>query len=264
VRSVGFELRHMGSNLGIASALNAGLRWAELQQVDFVITFDQDSEPASDMVARLLDAHRHLMAKGVRVGALGPQQVDRRSGKRAAFLAPIHLLRHKLRADQACVVEVDHLITSGCLIPTEVWQGAGSFLDELFIDYVDIEWCLRLRSRGWHLFGVGSAVLNHSIGDTVLQWCGYQVFEHSPLRHYYLMRNGVHLQKLRHITLGWKIADGFQLLKKLIFFSLTGPNRWDHFKAMVFGIRGLELKPTSTSLPDVPVKIAIEGCTVQD
>ena len=234
---LGFSTQHLGSNLGVASALNAGCKWSEQQQADFIITFDQDSEPAPDMVACLLDAYRVLTEKGCKVGAIGPQQVDRRSGRRSVFLAPIHFLRYKLRLHAGDVVEVDHLISSGCLIPAAAWRDAGDFVEELFIDYVDIEWSLRLRHRGWHLFGVGSAVLNHSIGDTVRPWYGHQVFEHSPLRHYYLMRNGIYLQTLHHVALGWKIADGFQLLKKFVFFSLVGSDRWSHVKAMARGVK---------------------------
>jgi len=134
-------------------------------------------------------------------------------------------------------VEVDHLITSGCLVPMDAWKCAGAFLDALFIDYVDIEWSLRLRNRGWHLFGVGDAMLMHSIGDEIKYWFGWHISWHSPLRHYFLFRNGVYLQQLPHIPLGWKLPDGFQLLKKLVFYTLVGRPRAVHVRAMLRGIR---------------------------
>jgi len=50
----GFEVRHLHSNTGVATALNIGFQWAQAQGAEFVITFDQDSEPASNMVGLLL------------------------------------------------------------------------------------------------------------------------------------------------------------------------------------------------------------------
>jgi rhamnosyltransferase len=249
LQSANFAVRHMASNTGVATALNAGFQWAQMQiempvpkpmhpqDVDFVITFDQDSEPAADMVSRLVLAYQNLVASGQKVGAVGPQQVDRRTGRRAPFLAPIARQRRRVVPESDQPIEVDHLITSGCLVPIHVWRAAGPFLDELFIDYVDIEWSLRLRHQGWHLFGIGGATLTHAIGDKVAQWWGWQFPWHSPLRHYFIFRNGTYLQKLPHVSLGWKLFDALQLAKKLVIFTLVGRPRAAHLGAMLRGVR---------------------------
>jgi rhamnosyltransferase len=231
------SVKHMQSNTGVATALNAGFQWARAQNAEFVIMFDQDSEPAPNMVSQLVLAYQTLVASGQQVGAVGPQQVDRRTGRRAPFLAPIFHRRRRLVPDPGQTVEVDHLITSGCLVPVHVWSEVGPFLDELFIDYVDIEWSLRLRHRGWHLFGVGGATLTHSIGDQVAQWWGWQFPWHSPLRHYFIFRNGTYLQKLPHVSLGWKLFDAIQLAKKIVVFTLVGRPRIAHLGAMLRGVR---------------------------
>ena len=236
-QQAGFSVRHLNLNAGISTALNAGFDWAQAQGARFIITFDQDSEPAPDMVSRLLDAYSSGVQAGHKVGAVGPQQVDRRSGRIAPFIAPITALRRKLLPVDGQTLEVDHLITSGCLVPLQAWKSTGPFLDALFIDYVDIEWSLRMRSRGWHLYGVGGAVLTHSIGDHIKHWAGRQVAWHSPLRHYYLFRNGVYLQTLPYIPLMWKCSDAMQLLKKLVFFTLVGRPRKTHLMAMLRGIK---------------------------
>ena len=232
-----FTVRHLQSNTGVATALNAGFQWAHAENADFVITFDQDSEPAADMVARLVLAYQKLESAGKKVGAVGPQQVDRRTGKRAPFLAPISRQRRRMVPAADETVEVDHLITSGCLVPIPVWKAEGAFLEALFIDYVDIEWSLRVRHHGWHLFGVGGATLTHAIGDKVAHWWGWQFPWHSPLRHYYIFRNGTHLQTLPHVPMGWKLFDALQLAKKLVIFTLVGRPRVTHLSAMLRGIR---------------------------
>ena len=236
-QKIGFSVRHLKSNTGIATALNVGFEWAGLQGAGFVITFDQDSEPAPDMVSLLLQAYRSQAETGLAVGAVGPQQVDRRSGRLAPFIAPINGYRHKMLPVAGQIIEVDHLITSGCLVSLQTWISVGPFLDALFIDYVDIEWSLRMRSKGWHLYGVGGASLAHSIGDDIRQWGGRQVAWHRPLRHYYLFRNGLYLQTLPYIPLMWKLSDCIQLVKKLIFFTFFGRPRMSHLRAMLKGLR---------------------------
>ena len=58
----GIATLHLGSNLGVACALNAGFAWASTQGAAYVLSFDQDSEPAPDMVAQLLKAYAALVS----------------------------------------------------------------------------------------------------------------------------------------------------------------------------------------------------------
>ncbi len=232
----GFEVITLMENRGIASALNAGFVWACRQGAEFIVTFDQDSEPAPDMVPRLIQAWQTLAAQGAAVGAIGPEQEDSRTTRRAAFLAPIRWRRDKLSPADGQIVEVDHLITSGCLTTAHAWRQAGAFRDELFIDYVDIEWCLRLRHNGLRVFGLGGAILYHAMGDDVKDWRGQQIPHHSPLRHYYLMRNGAYLLSLSHISFTWKVSDAIHMVKKFVYFSLHGHPRWPHIRAMLRGL----------------------------
>lgn len=237
LRQTGFSVIHLQSNTGVATALNAGVEWAEKQDAEYVITFDQDSEPAFNMISNLLRDYYALVGVGQKVGAIGPQQIDRRTGRHSVFIAPILGRRRRITPDPGKTIEVDHLITSGCMAPIEVWRNVGKFLDPLFIDYVDIEWSLRLRHAGWHLFGSADAKLLHSIGDDVKKFGSTKILWHSSLRHYFIFRNGIYLQKLPYIPLRWKISDGLQLLKKFILFTIAGRPRLAHMLAMLRGMR---------------------------
>lgn len=231
-----WEVQHLGDNRGVGAALNVGIDWAIRKGATQVLLLDQDSEPQAQMVARLLSALHQAQAGGQRVAAVGPQSVDRRSGQHAPFLAPIDGRRVRLfpAADQA--VAVDHLITSGCLMSSQVWDEATRFREDFFIDYVDVEWCLRLRHAGWTFLGVGGATLRHQLGDSVRAWGGRQVANHSPRRHYTLMRNGVVLQGLPHVPRGWKRSDAWQLVLKFVYFTLWGRPRLAHLRAMWRGL----------------------------
>jgi rhamnosyltransferase len=233
------NLVQFADNLGIGAAIGYAIERAQAEGHTFLLTLDQDSIPASDMVQQLLATYLNLVTQGLSVAGVGPEQIDRRSGRHAPFMAPICAwpsVRHSIFPPMQGVIEVDHLITSGLLVPLSVYQAVGAPRADLFIDYVDIEWSLRARRNGFHLFAVGNAQLMHSIGDSFKQFMGKQVPIHSPLRHYYLMRNGVYLQKLPTISFAWKISDAFQLLKKFIFFSLFLPDRGKRLCMMLRGI----------------------------
>lgn len=237
---INVEVVQFQSNQGIGAAINYAVQRAQSGNYDFLLTLDQDSIAAGDMVSNLLRVLTHLQAEGTPVAAVGPQQIDRRSEEVAAFMAPIEqwpMPRQKIHPHEDEIIVVDHLITSGMLAPLSTYKTVGAPREDLFIDYVDIEWSLRARHAGLKLYAVGNAVLHHSIGDNYRRFMGKQVPIHSPLRNYYLMRNGVFLQKLPTISLAWKISDAFQLFKKFIFFGFFLPERGQRIRMMLRGLR---------------------------
>lgn len=233
------EIIQSESNLGIGEAISYATQRALAAGYEFLLTLDQDSIPAPDMVARLAEAYQALRKENAPVAGVGPEQIDRRSGHHAPFMAPICAwpsVRHSIFPPAAGVIEVDHLITSGLLAPLSSYVRVGTPRADLFIDYVDIEWSLRARKCGFKLYAVGGAKMQHSIGDHYKRFLGKQVPIHSPLRHYYLMRNGLFLQRLPTISFAWKMSDAFQLLKKFLFFSLFLPERPTRLRMMLRGI----------------------------
>ncbi len=234
------EVVQFQSNQGIGTAINYAVQRAQNGNYDFLLTLDQDSIATEDMVSNLLLVLTRLQAEGVPIAAVGPQQIDRRSEEVAAFMAPIEqwpMPRQKIHPHENGTIVVDHLITSGMLAPLSTYKTVGAPREDLFIDYVDIEWSLRARHAGLKLYAVGNAVLYHSIGDNYRRFMGKQVPIHSPLRNYYLMRNGVFLQKLPTISLAWKLSDAFQLVKKFIFFGFFLPERRQRIRMMLRGLR---------------------------
>jgi len=85
-QALGCALLALGTNLGIAAAQNRGIAWARERGASHVLLLDQDSVPASDMVARLLQALEGATRAGQRVAAVGPRLVDRRSRVSTPFV----------------------------------------------------------------------------------------------------------------------------------------------------------------------------------
>ncbi|UFS71304.1 glycosyltransferase family 2 protein [Geomonas sp. RF6] len=230
----------MEENVGLGGALNRGVLLAGSLGCDYVVTFDHDSAPAPDMVLRLLEALRELKWSGRSVAAVGPAFVDYRQSPplRYPFVATSGWrVRHLYAADGA-PLPVDQLITSGCLYPLEVFEGVGLFNEELFIDYVDTEWCFRARSRGYSLFGVTDAVMSHELGEgEVTISCGMRLIEYTPLRRYYYYRNTVHFVRLPYVPWVWRVRLSLGLLARALFLPVSpGRARCRQLQMMTRGI----------------------------
>ena len=90
------------------------------------------------------------------------------------------------------------LISSGALFPREALLELGLMDEGLFIDHIDTEWFLRAKDRGWRVFGVCDAVMDHGLGErTVMVWLGRWRYlpVHQPFRYYYIYRNSVLLYR---------------------------------------------------------------------
>lgn len=226
----------LGDNRGIARAQNIGIAKAKDGGADYVVLSDQDSIPHEGMVAALVSAAEGLRAQGVRVACAGPRYFDPRHNNPPPFLRVEGLRLKRLGCDGDSVVPVDYLVSSGCLIPLDVIAAVGPMREELFIDYVDIEWGLRARHLGYQSFGVCTARMTHSLGETPARWFSRRVPVHTPLRHYYHFRNAILLYRLPWLPLNWKLVDGTRLLLRYGFYALMTKPRRRHWRMMTLGI----------------------------
>jgi rhamnosyltransferase len=135
----------LGKNMGVAFAQHRGIEFAREHKAQFILLMDQDSIPESGMVHTLLSAAIMKSA-----GAVGPRYLDPRHENPPLFIR-IRGLRLKRRAcpTRDAVVPVDYLISSGCLIPMTVLDRVVGMRGNFFIDFVDIEWGLRVRQFGY-------------------------------------------------------------------------------------------------------------------
>lgn len=98
------------------------------------------------------------------------------------------------------------------MVSKEVFEIVGMMDEELFIDYVDTEWCLRCLNYGILVHIIPDIEMVHAIGDKSVKICGINIPIHSPVRRYYRVRNAFLL--LRKI-----MCLFYSLLGKLFFFN---------------------------------------------
>ena len=77
-------------------------------------------------------------------------------------------------------VQVLTPMTSGSLLDLSAYEAVGPFMDELFIDQVDNEFCLRLRAAGFSVLEAGEATLQSPSGRRALSPFPRADVQHQP------------------------------------------------------------------------------------
>lgn len=227
----------LDDNYGIASAQNVGIKESFKLNASHVLLFDQDTLPPSDFVNQLLTEEHKLLEQGCKVGAIGPSFYDGRT-KVIYPAAKIHgFSLKKIYPDKySKPIPVSFIIASGTLIRTSVLNDVGGMLDYLFIDYVDIEWCLRAISYGLNIYICPTVNIYHDIGDSRRRFLNVEHSLHNHLRSYYIARNGFLISKLSTVPFKFKVRTvTYTVFRNLFTSALSG----DYKKNIKFTMLGV-------------------------
>ncbi|HDR2595653.1 TPA: glycosyltransferase family 2 protein, partial [Enterobacter bugandensis] len=210
----------LSENLGLAGAQNILLQKIMNSDSDAVLFFDQDSEPTDEFITSLTQGLLNLKSKGNKVGAVGPVFYDPRTGTKTPFSLIQGCRIRSIHPESSDPLKVSFLINSGMLVPVQTLKDVGLMRDELFIDYIDIEWCLRAAKEGYSFYAVPNAQMSHTIGDARKVFLGREVSIHSPLRRYYLARNSIYMMRLSYVPVGYKFREIiFSTIRTLMFVA---------------------------------------------
>ncbi len=171
-------------NLGVATALNQGVRWAKEAGYRWALLLDQDTTLLEFTVETLISAYRGFPGKN-RLAVIGSNYLGAMRECETSNISDFP------NSWMECVA----VITSGSLLSIAGHEAIGPFRDDLFIDHVDHEYCLRARSKGWKIIMSRQLAIQHVVGVPSMHWPSLKVLNHSPLRHYYMARNSVVLAR---------------------------------------------------------------------
>lgn len=221
------QYRSLGDNMGIAKAQNVGIELAIESGCDHIILFDQDSEASPNMVQTLLDEERLLLSQGIKVGSLGPSFIDEKTGEYAAANKQgwFFVQRTPIHFGDTKPIAVDFLIASGTLIRTQVLQEVGMMMDELFIDWVDIEWSLRAGKAQYAHFMIPKTVMRHTIGDDFVDIGVKKVNIHSDTRKYYIIRNACLLLRDSKMPIKWRLNTACKIPAYMLIYLVTSKTK---------------------------------------
>jgi rhamnosyltransferase len=224
-RDLSFHLIENGENLGIAEALNQGVRWAKSEGYSWVILFDQDSKIPVGFVPQIFAAWESHPERE-RVASIYPRYADPDTGMEVSVPRAI---------DGSLVLPM----TSGTLMPLWIFESIGWFASEYFIDLVDWEYCFRIRAAGFLVIDARHARLLHAAGSpakTTVLGRAFYPSHHSAARRYYISRNCIAFyRKYLFIFPGWVFNCIFRQLRDMVVCSIAEEDRARKFRNFLLG-----------------------------
>ena len=218
-------------NRGVATALNQGVERAKSQGYRWALTLDQDTMPLPTMVRDLIGIYKQCDFRES-IGIIG---ANYRNATTATASLTAERFKGKLWLERTAV------ITSGSLLSLAAFEDVGPFRDEFFIDFVDDEYCLRLRSRNYRILISREPLMTHALGVytpvRLLRWTA-AYSNHAPLRRYYSTRNRLALLREYGVREPrWALDRLRRLVQEVLFIALFEPSKKKKLWAMTWGLR---------------------------
>lgn len=221
-------------NYGIAKALNIGVKYAIENKFEWVLTLDNDSKVTIDMVDSMLKTYEIAKKKeGLNLVSVFPTYIEENFEKESDEISSNSCnYGYKL---------IDESITSGNLIKTNIFNKVGFFEEKYFIDQVDTEFCLRLRSKNYKQILCDGAILVHSVGNPQkgkFLWIELTYSNHNATRRYYMMRNRLDVwNKYGSIFKDTIKKDKLACIKETVKIVIYEQNKVNKIKSIVRGIK---------------------------
>lgn len=225
-----------GKNVGIAAALNELVKEAAKEDIEWILTLDQDSVVCNGMITALASI---------------------KNEKNVAIICPvIEDVRRKNEAPAVVknmVEDVNFCITSGSFMNVKKALEVGGFDEKLFIGLVDDEICYKIKKNGYRIIRNDAVVLNHELGKLtpskhesfylrigeILHSDSIKKLSYkrtvNPMRLYYATRNMIYLnKKYPQESMSWST-------KRLVYNSvsslLRGRRKVSLLKSVINGIK---------------------------
>lgn len=226
-------------NKGIAFALNAIINLADSQGYDWVLTMDQDSVCANNLIKE----YKNYLSE-----------------KKLALICPFILNNGKFTLNEykklklsatTNILDPAKCITSGCLTNVKIAKKVGGFNNQLFIDGVDFDLNCKILEAGYRIIQVNRTYLVQKMGEgkkiqlfsTLQCLTGIDLFRRAKIvavypdiRLYYHSRNMRYIRK-KYGFHSKQISASF-IFMYYIFFSIFYPHERSRIKMWKSIIKG--------------------------
>ncbi len=194
-------------NVGIGVAINIAARKATDEGFNYLLTMDQDSCISTDMINKMMSVAKQYLEAGI--------------------ITPLHIVENDVQIIPSQEYEVvPSAMTSGNILNLKIFNKIGGLNEDLFIDYIDHEYCLRLQQNGFSIIRVNTALLYHKVGsleEKSFFWKKIHPTGHSPIRLYYQTRNLLYLNKIYRKQypqfIKSQLSSFIRRILKIIFFE---------------------------------------------
>jgi rhamnosyltransferase len=211
-------------NLGISKAQNIGVIKALELGADFILFSDQDTSYPDGFIVDML--FNFVNYGGQEVALIAPNFINKNNqNKNQGFIIFDSFYARKITHSNS-VINISQAISSGSMVPIGAFERVGLLDESLFIDWVDLEWCWRATSKGMKILGCNNVLIEHDLGDSNILIFGSTYPIRSPIRHYYIIRNGIYLSmRCKSINAKMKVNILAKCLVYYFAFILFGRPR---------------------------------------
>ena len=229
------RLVRLYKNSGIGKAQNIGILKAIEDRADFTLLSDQDTIYPQDYIKQMFSNYDSI-ADTMKIAAIAPVFRESNKGGEEEGFFSLEGINSKRTISKLVCEDVAQVIASGMIINNNVLSDIGMMDENLFIDWVDFEWCWRARALGYRIIGCKNVIISHTLGDTAVEINGKKYSFHSPERNYYIVRNGIYIaltKKYLAFRMRWYIF--LKSMRYMIGFTLFNPY---HAKNMIYCAKG--------------------------
>ena len=215
-------------NLGISKALNIGIDYAKEHNYDYVLLLDQDSTLTDNFIKNMLDGFKQ---EDVCMICPNVVYIDGKNNK----------INENMKFEK-----IELGITSGSLLNMNVlnkikFDNNIIFNEDFFIDYVDFDFSLTIRNKGYLILRCNESKLYHRLGNVkTYRFANLEVHptNHNYIRRYYITRNRMYMWK-KYIISNSKfvIKDIIRSIYEIILIILFEDNKSKKLKSVIIGIR---------------------------
>lgn len=213
-------------NIGIATALNIGIRGAMRDGCEYVNLYDQDSDYSEILVIKLYKAFKKAKKSFLKVALVAP--------KVAVINSSLGVTANNTKTDP--LKPVHQVMTSGSLIDIQSLKKIGMMEDDLFIDLVDTEWCFRARWYNYNIIEYQDALMEHNLGIKTIIKGGISLTISTPVRYFYRYRNFFKIILRNYFPLKFKIKGVYARLIGFYYFVRYSEKPYESFKWILKGI----------------------------
>ena len=172
------QLISMHGNKGIAKALNVGCSYLIAHGFDICLTMDSDSIFPKKYYNKIVKIIFPLINENYGLIGLNYNYFPKKK--------------------KNTIILTKYWLTSGNFVNLKAYDAVGGFKNDLFIDYVDIEFDHSLIQKGYKIAYLHDYSLKHKIGNPISKKIlgrHVTIMNHPPIRYYYRYRNSRYLYK---------------------------------------------------------------------
>lgn len=212
------EFIHYPNNIGLCSAMNEAMKIAKSKAYKWALLMDSDSRLNNNIIKSYED------------------YLEMTNDDKIAILAPVHIFDRSNNHEYQGAKKLDWAMTSGCYYNVDIFEAWGGFLDELFVDGLDIEYGYKVNKQGYKIIEIGNVSIMHHPAETkTIKLFNKIIFKYgyaSPWRYFMKQRCLVYCifkYKAYKLLINYLYA----YVKVILFF----PNKIDYLKEMHKGTK---------------------------